>query len=756
MFLTALIAGLVLLRIFAADQLVEENEPAGRSSVLIAGALNKALSASSNPQATFDAFVDELNVSGSDVIKFRRVGGAPRSPTDNDARRAGSGRVPAWFVRLLGLPELKQYTPIVIQRERVGDLIFEPDMVADIYEKWIGFLAIVASGIALTIFTLAITYVTVDAALRPLRDLGAGLARLRDGHYASRIACVGPPEIRESCDAANELADTLTQLNRENRNLMRKMVSIQDDERRDIARELHDELGPLLFAIRANVIAMVDSGAFDQDKSDFPAQKVLQSVEALQSTNRRILDRLRPMHIEELGLQVSIQKLLRGVRSQAPAIDVVFEIDPALEAVDGVVSQTVYRVLQEGITNVLRHAGANQNSLDGYHLGRPGSRGDFRQRGRHGCGRRVWPRSHGNARKGKGAGRNFRTIPRRWANLCSVQPAVRARRNGNQLASPRFGAISKPASAIAARTALAMQCVSSILLGPCPWAPCCWSVPSLHSRIAVAIMAVNWKWSAMLRPAFDRREFSPAELDSTCSLRFDRHRWLVVLRTQVTRLNSQRKRRFRRIACFARGTTAPPGFLISGPNMPRSCRIIPIHGNQPTPPRLTGIVDDVEQPLMKPLASFGRNDVIRAIALVSVVAFPLIADAQLGLGTKAVKLSSDVSPLVTGTAKAAIAERKSCADQHWPFFSSGCLRGSAEAIEARVVSMDTGSPKDFAATDDPARGVGATDAGRANAPLAKPKKPSKPRAAAPRHERRNIGVTYAVNSEAGHMSLAGW
>jgi signal transduction histidine kinase len=210
---------------------------------------------------------------------------------------------------------------------------------------------------------LAITYVTVDASLKPLRDLGTGLARLRDGHYTNRIPSAGPPEIRESCDAANELADMLTKLHRENRRLMRKMVSIQDDERRDIARELHDELGPLLFAIRANVIAMVDSGALDQENSDSPAQKVLQSVEALQSTNRRILDRLRPMHIEELGLQAGIQKLLRGVRSQAPSVDVVFQIDPALEAVDGVVSQTVYRVLQEGITNVLRHAEANQMRL---------------------------------------------------------------------------------------------------------------------------------------------------------------------------------------------------------------------------------------------------------------------------------------------------------------------------------------------------------------------------------------------------------
>jgi hypothetical protein len=160
--------------------------------------------------------------------------------------------------------------------------------------------------------------------------------------------------------------------------------------------------------------------------------------------------------------------------------------------------------------------------------------------------------------------------------------------------------------------------------------------------------------------------------------------------------------------------------------------------------------------VMKPLPTFGRNDVIRAIALVSVVAFPLIADAQLGLGTKAVKLASDASPSVTGTAKAAVAERESCTDQHWPFFSSGCLRGSGEAIAPRVVSMNVESPKNSAAADDSARGVRVTETGRGDVAVAKPKKNIKPRVATHRHERRNIGVNYAANSETGHMPLAGW
>jgi hypothetical protein len=184
-------------------------------------------------------------------------------------------------------------------------------------------------------------------------------------------------------------------------------------------------------------------------------------------------------------------------------------------------------------------------------------------------------------------------------------------------------------------------------------------------------------------------------------------------------------------------------------------RIIPNNRNQPIPARFTCIVHGIEQNVMKALPSFGRNDVIRAAALVSVVAFPLITDAQLGTGSRAAKLSKDVSPVAVATSKAIPAGPDSCADQHWPFFSKGCLRGSTEVIEPRLVSMNAESPPTFATTDGPAKAAGA-DPGQGNARFAKSKKPAKPRVAAHRHERINTSVNYAVNSETGHMSLAGW
>lgn len=358
-FLVALIVGAGLLQLFSAEQLADENEPAERSAVLVAGALNNALKVAANPDAVLDAFASGLTSSPSEALQFRPAGTEP-APKVDPAAALSFSYVPQWFVSFLNLPDLARHVPIRIGDRQVGDLVYDPDIRANIYEKWVGLVSIAASGVGLALLTILVSFWTIGAALAPLRQLGDGLARLQEGNYAASIDCSGPPEIRRSCLAVNDLARTLSNLNAENRDLLRRMVSVQDEERRDISRELHDELGPLLFAIRANVIAITDAGNLDESDPDSPPHRAIKSVEALQTANRRILDRLRPLYIEELGLHSSVKKLLRDVRTQSPGLDVACDIDDGLIAVDSVVTQTIYRVVQEGVTNVLKHAAASR------------------------------------------------------------------------------------------------------------------------------------------------------------------------------------------------------------------------------------------------------------------------------------------------------------------------------------------------------------------------------------------------------------
>ena len=82
----------------------------------------------------------------------------------------------------------------------------------------------------------------------------------------------------------------------------------------------------------------------------------------MQQANRRILDRLRPLYIQELGLERASRPCCE-TPAQAPDLDLTSHIDPRLNEIDGLLSQTVYRVIQEGVTNVLRHAEAHSMNV---------------------------------------------------------------------------------------------------------------------------------------------------------------------------------------------------------------------------------------------------------------------------------------------------------------------------------------------------------------------------------------------------------
>ncbi|GGI29994.1 histidine kinase [Bradyrhizobium guangdongense] len=358
-FVAALVLSGVLLQAFATGQLAEESEPGRRSTQTIAVALNSALRASDNPGKVLDAFVQSLNPTSD--IQFRPVGAGPVLSAKEGLRDTHG--VPQWFVDLIALQNVDAASPVMIEGRHVGDIVFMPDLSADLFEKWIGFLALAGLAAVLMLLTGLIAYFFAGAALRPLQNLGAGLTRIRGGDYATPIPVAGPPEIRQSCEEANTLAATLAQLSRDNRDLLHRLVSLQDDERRDLARELHDELGPLLFSIRAGAIALGEASPQAGHLGN-SMQEVMRSVETLQQTNRRILDRLRPLYIEELGLEGSVQTLLRNFRNQAPHIGLTATIDPGLDGVKGPLAQTVYRVIQEALTNVLRHAGARNAHVE--------------------------------------------------------------------------------------------------------------------------------------------------------------------------------------------------------------------------------------------------------------------------------------------------------------------------------------------------------------------------------------------------------
>jgi signal transduction histidine kinase len=356
--IATLVLCIAALFLYARDQLEDEQQPRIAAAREVVAAVNYTLRNVQEPRRVLDGLVRGLEQAHH--MRFEDAAVDPRQ-AERTAQAELAGGAPGWFVRLLKLPELTVRFPVVVDGQRAGDMVLRLDIAADVAEKWDIFmgLIVIAGGLALAAILLASRLISVT--LRPLHDIAGALQKLQAGDYRVRLRCEGTPEIVAGCHHVNNLAETLEALTAEKAELLRRLVVLQDDERREIARELHDELGPLLFAIRANTTGLVQPG--DGTDADAARSKLLGAVEALQQTNRRILNRLRPMHVQELGLTRSIEGLARDCERQSTGLEVTTSIDADVGRLDVTVAETIYRLAQEALTNVMRHAGASEAEL---------------------------------------------------------------------------------------------------------------------------------------------------------------------------------------------------------------------------------------------------------------------------------------------------------------------------------------------------------------------------------------------------------
>jgi two-component system sensor histidine kinase UhpB len=176
-----------------------------------------------------------------------------------------------------------------------------------------------------------------------------------------RVVPGGAPELAAICTRLNHLAATLGEAVEDKRQLAERAVSLQDLERKEIARELHDEFGPYLFALRAHASALVRlSEAASPDAAALRKHggAILEQINALQQFNRRVLERLRPVGLAELGLREALEALRRHWEETHPEVAIETTISRSLGETGETADLTIYRVVQEALTNVFRHASA--------------------------------------------------------------------------------------------------------------------------------------------------------------------------------------------------------------------------------------------------------------------------------------------------------------------------------------------------------------------------------------------------------------
>jgi two-component system sensor histidine kinase UhpB len=209
---------------------------------------------------------------------------------------------------------------------------------------------------ALVVMVLANLLVTrrlvapLDGLVRVMREVDL----MKPG---SRVSVGGGPS------EATELAETfnamLERLEHEREESMRRQIGAQEAERLRVAQELHDEIGQNLTAALLQ-LARVRKRAGPELESEVGA--ATETVRANLDDLRRIAQRLRPQALDELGLTSALSQFTARLSAQA-GLEIEARLDSQLPALTREEELVIYRVAQEALTNVVRHAGATHSEL---------------------------------------------------------------------------------------------------------------------------------------------------------------------------------------------------------------------------------------------------------------------------------------------------------------------------------------------------------------------------------------------------------
>jgi signal transduction histidine kinase len=162
-------------------------------------------------------------------------------------------------------------------------------------------------------------------------------------------------EIRARRLAETQLEEALAA----NRTLAKETLRIQEADRKHLALELHDELGQYLNAIKLDAVSIRDGTAGDVRGPVETSDAIVRTVDHLHGVVARMIARLRPVALDELGLLAAIEHGIDQWRRRLPDTQFSFRTQGTVEDLDEAMNLTAYRLIQEGLTNVYKHAQAS-------------------------------------------------------------------------------------------------------------------------------------------------------------------------------------------------------------------------------------------------------------------------------------------------------------------------------------------------------------------------------------------------------------
>lgn len=261
---------------------------------------------------------------------------------------------PAWLVRWLDQPARSTTVALPSVFDQFGTLVLEADGRNEIAEVWDD-LQLYARLLAVySIAGLGVTLLVLAHAMRPLRDLNIAVARIGAGDFTASLPEAGPSELVRLASGFNAMTRRLAQAESRNIQLVDQLSRVQEEERIELSRNLHDEVSPLLFSVDVDAMSIKSLAAGGRvDGVAERAAAIQSAVQSMKSNVRAIIEQLRPVDMAPEDWRAAIGEMLEFW--QLRFRDVSFQMELGDIVCPPAIGVAVRYLTNEGIGNALKH-----------------------------------------------------------------------------------------------------------------------------------------------------------------------------------------------------------------------------------------------------------------------------------------------------------------------------------------------------------------------------------------------------------------
>ncbi|MDC9729548.1 MAG: LapD/MoxY N-terminal periplasmic domain-containing protein [Methyloprofundus sp.] len=292
-------------------------------------------------------------------IQLKKPSGIIVDITKNALSDSDKDRPPQWFAYLVESDYPKVEYKIETQDNRFMTLIIQANPMDEMTEAWEESIAFFSSILLLVLLTFISVHLVFNKTLQAIKTIIENLQAIEKGNYNKKLPDFSTLEYDSIAKAINHMTVELDTSQRQNQALTQHSLKIQEEERQHLSQELHDEFGQSLTAIKVMAVSA------SHENADTPAitQSIVEICDHLMVILRSMMKQLHPLILTELGLKATLEDLLNHWQSRAFTTSFDLQVDDAVDSLNKTITIQVFRVIQESLTNIIRHANAKQVTI---------------------------------------------------------------------------------------------------------------------------------------------------------------------------------------------------------------------------------------------------------------------------------------------------------------------------------------------------------------------------------------------------------